>query len=119
MEYWSKIRSLSLTFVRRYPRWIQVPDNRSSVNKIAPVEVMIIVIRVPKINARITRSVRSRRNDTAPGGLIDQRDLLRVARESGEGRFQLIQSAVCQVSISGEIVDGVDGGCEFAQALPL
>ena len=84
-------------------------------DEITPVEVVVVVVRVPKIIPRVGCDVGSRGDDAAPSAFVDERVLLRVVCETFVGLFELGEAGFGAADVVGEIVNGADGAGEFAE----
>ena len=55
-----------------HPRRVEVPDDGGRVDEVAPVEVVVVVQRVAKVDAVVARHVRRGRDHAAPGACLGQ-----------------------------------------------
>ena len=85
-------------------------------HEVRPVEMMVVIVRIPEIGIRIPRCVRCAGNDTAPLAFINQRKALLIRNEAREGGFEFLQSNGRNADVPRQVVYSVYSQRELAES---
>ena len=100
-------------FVEGEPGGVEVGDDGSSVDEIAIVEMVVVVVCVTEVLAGITCDVAPRGDNAIPDCIIHQWVYLLIGRKYSKGSFQFIQSLGREVGFVQQVVSRVDNHCEL------
>ena len=110
---------VDIILIRSQPSRVEVLDNGSSVDEVAVVEIVVVVIGVSEIDAGVAHYVGSGGDNSTPGCFVCKGGLLCVGCKDSECGFEICETCLGKGGVTDEIIERVDYACEFGECLQL